>query len=185
MKLTKHEILTIPNLMSLIRLAMIPVAVLLYINGEKNWTAVVLLLSGLTDAADGYIARHWNQISDVGKALDPVADKATQAAMLLCLTREYPAMMLPFILLVLKETVAAVSGIVVIRRTGRVPGAVWHGKVTTMMLYGMMIIHMLWEDIAGWLSNTLNIGCVTMMMISLALYTQRNIALIRSMPRDK
>lgn len=179
MKADKTKILTIPNLLSLLRLLMIPVFIVLYLNGHEEWTAAVLLLSGLTDVVDGYIARHFNQVSDIGKALDPVADKLTQAAMLLCLISHYPMMIAPFVLLTAKELFAAVSGLLVIRRTGIVPGAEWHGKLTTLMLYGMMILHVIWQEIPAWLSNTLNGGCIAMMAVSLVLYAQRNIRMIR------
>ena len=104
MKPSRKDILTIPNLLSLLRLMMIPLFVWLYLHGHDGWTAAVLLLSGATDVVDGYIARHYNQVSDFGKAFDPVADKLTQAAMLLCLTTRHPAMLVPLILLVIKET---------------------------------------------------------------------------------
>lgn len=180
MKLDKRQILTVPNLLSLLRLLMIPLFVYLYLNGYKRWTAAVLILSGITDVVDGFIARHFGQVSDIGKALDPIADKLTQAAMLVCLMSGYPMMIVPFVLLAVKEIFAAVSGLIVIRRTGFVPGAEWHGKLTTMLLYGMMIIHVVWQDIPGWMSNVLNSGCVVMMLLSLVLYARRNIRAIRS-----
>ncbi len=184
MKLTRKDILTIPNLLSLLRLMMIPLFVRLYMNGHDGWTAAVLMLSGATDVVDGYIARHFDQVSDFGKAFDPVADKLTQAAMLLCLMSRYPAMLAPLILLVVKETFAAVSGIIVIRRTGEVKSAEWHGKAATMLLYGMMILHVVWQDIPVWMSNTLNIGCVAMMLVSLVLYARRNLQAIRSAAKE-
>lgn len=128
MKSDKNQILTVPNLLSLLRLLMIPLFVWLYLNGYKRWTAAVLILSGITDVVDGFIARHFGQVSDFGKALDPVADKLTQAAMLLCLISSYPMMIVPFVLLAVKEVFAAVSGLIVIRRTGLVLGAEWHVK---------------------------------------------------------
>lgn len=180
MKPANGKVWTIPNLLSMLRLLMIPLFVWLYLNGFEGWTAVVLILSGATDVVDGYIARHFGQISDVGKALDPVADKLTQAAMLLCLMSRHPMMVVPFVLLAVKEAFAAVSGLLVIRRAGFVPGAEWHGKLTTLLLYGMMILHVVWQDIPAWVSNVLNGGCVIMMLISLVLYARRNIRAIHS-----
>lgn len=180
MKPANKKILTIPNLLSMLRLLMIPLFVWLYLHGYEGWTAVMLILSGMTDVVDGYIARHFGQISDIGKALDPVADKLTQAAMLLCLMSRHPMMVVPFVLLAMKEVFAAVSGLLVIRRTGYVPGAEWHGKLTTLLLYGMMILHVVWQDIPTWVSNVLNGGCIVMMLISLVLYARRNIRAIRS-----
>ena len=81
---SKGQILTIPNLLSVIRIAMIPVIVWLY-SFEKNYYGVisVIILSGATDIIDGWVARHFHKVSDFGKALDPLADKLTQAALLL------------------------------------------------------------------------------------------------------
>ena len=179
MKIDRKQVFTIPNLLSLLRLMMIPVFVVLYLNGYDDWTAVMLMLSGLTDVVDGFIARRFGQITDLGKALDPVADKLTQAAMLLCLVSRHPMMILPLSLLAVKETFAGISGLLVIRRTGMVPGAQWHGKLTTLMLYGMMILHLVWQEIPRWASNVLNVGCIGMMLLSLVLYGQRNIRLLR------
>lgn len=185
MRFNKHQILTIPNLLSLLRLAMIPVFVWLYLNGYDRWTAFVLIFSGVTDVVDGFIARHFNQVSDFGKAFDPLADKLTQAAMLLCLVSRYPTMIVPFILLAVKEIFGAVSGLIVIRKTGEVLGAEWHGKGTTLLLYGMMILHVIWQGIPQWTSNLLTISCVVMMMVSFYLYARRNIRAIRSASGNK
>lgn len=180
MRFNKQQILTVPNLLSLLRLLMIPLFIWLYLQGYENWTAFVLILSGVTDVVDGYIARHFNQVSDFGKAFDPIADKLTQAAMLLCLVSRYPTMIVPFLLLAVKDVFNAVSGLLVIRRTGKVLGAEWHGKLTTVLLYGMMILHVVWQDIPRWTSNMFNAGCVVMMLVSFVLYARRNIQVIRS-----
>ena len=70
--------LTVPNLLSLIRILLIPVFALLFYQGQVLWAVFVLFLSGLSDFFDGKIARRFNQISALGKILDPVADKLTQ-----------------------------------------------------------------------------------------------------------
>ncbi|MGN0793373.1 MAG: CDP-alcohol phosphatidyltransferase family protein [Aristaeellaceae bacterium] len=176
----RKRILTVPNLLSLLRLCMIPVFVILYLREHYIATAVTLVLSSLTDIADGWYARRFGAVSDLGKALDPIADKLTQFSMLLCLTRRHPTLLVPLLLLVVKELFAAVSGLVVIRATGRVPSAVWHGKVTTMLLYLLMFLHVVWKDIPLLLSNILTGICVVMMLISMTLYAIRNIRSIRA-----
>ena len=179
MKLSRRDILTIPNLLSMIRIMLIPLFMWMYMHGHTVWTAALLLLSGATDIVDGYIARRFNQISDVGKVLDPLADKLTQAIMLLCLTTRVPVMRLTLKLLIAKECLTAVSGIIVILRTGNVLGAQWHGKATTMLLYGMMILHVVWKEIPLWMSNALNAGCAAMMLLSMVLYVRRNLSVVR------
>ena len=174
--LGRTSVLTVPNLLSLLRLCMIPWFVWLYcVQGDHQMTAAVLVLSGITDVADGYIARRFGMVSDLGKIIDPIADKLTQAAMLLCLFTEFPLTMAAFVLMAVKETFAAVTGVLLIRRTGQVLSADWHGKLTTCMLYAMMILHVLWYDIPTGISNCLVGGCIVMMGVSCILYGLRNL----------
>ena len=112
----KKEILTIPNLLSAFRLLLVPVIAWLYC-GRENYpmTALVLLLSGATDIVDGFIARRFDMVSDLGKVLDPVADKLTQTAMLACLLTRFEAMWGLLAVLVGKEAVMAAMGLFVIQ----------------------------------------------------------------------
>lgn len=171
----KKKIITIPNILSFFRLCLIPVVVWLYC-GKKDYllSTIVLLLSGLTDVADGIIARRFNMVSDFGKAFDPVADKLTQIAVLFCLVTRFRMMLIPLIVLIIKEVVAGVTSLIAIKRTGNVMGAVWHGKVTTVLLYAMMLVHLLWFNIPSFVSNVLVIICTVMMLISAVLYGMRN-----------
>lgn len=182
----KDKILTIPNLLSLLRLCMIPLMVWLYI-GKQDYalTTLVLVLSGLTDMLDGYIARHYNMVSDFGKAFDPVADKLTQIAMMLCLVTRFPLMLLPWIVLVVKEVFTGITSLLAIRKTGHVEGAVWHGKVTTTLLYGTMAVHLLWYNIPNTVSVVLLCLCTVMMLISAIGYGIRNFQMLLSRSSHK
>ena len=86
------QMLTIPNLLSVFRILLIPLIVWLYC-GKQDYllAAWVLLLSGVTDIADGFIARRFRMVSDLGKVLDPIADKLTQTAALVCLLTRFRA----------------------------------------------------------------------------------------------
>lgn len=177
----KDRIFTIPNLLSLVRIALIPAFIWTYSELESGLlTALLLALSGLTDSIDGIIARKCNMISDLGKALDPIADKLTQGAMLFCLVAHYPLMLAPFILLLIKETAVGITGLMVIRKTGAVHGADWHGKVNTCLLYAVMILHVLWADIPSALSCCLIFLCTAIMALSFVLYIIRNVRLMKS-----
>ena len=176
----KHRIITIPNLLSFFRLLLIPVIIWLYVVKQNPaWTTLVLALSGITDIVDGIIARKFNMISDFGKAFDPVADKLTQIAMLFCLVSRFEWMLLPLVLLVVKEIFAGVTGLVVIRKTGKVLGAVWHGKATTVSLYSMMLIHLLWFNIPAVISGILIGACTALILLSAILYGIRNVSILR------
>lgn len=177
---SRSQILTIPNLLSLARICLIPWFIWLYcVKQDYVMTAVVLLLSGLTDIVDGYIARHFNMISQLGKALDPMADKLTQAAMLFCLLTRFNLMIYPLMLIIIKELVTGVFSLVVIKRTKNVMGADWHGKLTTFLLYAMMVVHVLWYNIPDTWSQLLILACVLMMLVSFVLYFIRNFNALR------
>ena len=81
--------LTVPNLLSLIRIILVPVFAVLFYQGHVLWAVFVLFLSGLSDFFDGKIARRFHQVSALGKVLDPVADKITQITIAVMLFLEF------------------------------------------------------------------------------------------------
>ena len=175
----KHKIITIPNILSLFRLLLIPVIMWLYIVKEDPvLTTVILALSGITDIVDGIIARKCNMVSDFGKAFDPVADKLTQIAMLFCLVSRFKWMLLPLCVMVIKEVTAGILGLLVIRKTGKVDGAVWHGKATTVSLYSMMIIHLIWYNIPSVISGILIGACTALALLSAFMYSRENVRIL-------
>lgn len=177
---SENKILTVPNLLSLFRLILIPVIVWLYWFQKDYFPAgALLILSGLTDLADGYIARHFNAVSNVGKILDPIADKLTQAAMLFCLVTRFPLMAAPFGFLVIKELFIGTTGLLMIRKTGKVVGADFHGKVATTLLYAMMILHIFWIDITPEISAVTIVICLISMAFTLLVYGNRNMRVLQ------
>lgn len=117
--------------------------------------------------------------SDLGKVLDPVADKLTQAAMLACLLTRFPLMVLPLGIMVVKEIFMGITGLLVIRKTGSVFGADWHGKVITWLLYAMMVLHLFWYNIPAQVSQVLIGICVVMMLLSLVIYGSHHIRTLK------
>lgn len=176
----KNDILTIPNLLSLLRLLMIPVIIWLYAVREAYILGLLMvLLSGLTDIVDGMIARKFNMVSDFGKILDPVADKLTQFSVMLCLIGRFPRMIIPAAIFFVKELITGIMGIVAVKKSHKVLSADWHGKVNTVLLYFTMALHMIWPDISDTVSTVLILLCVCMMAFSAVQYAIRNRSLIR------
>lgn len=171
----QKKIITIPNVLSFIRLCMIPLIIWLYI-GKNDYllTGIFVLISGATDIIDGFIARRFGMISDVGKVLDPVADKATQAVVMILLATSFPLMLLPIAFTLIKELFMAISGYLVIRKCDIVLGADWHGKAATAVLTATMVLHLFWHNIFPALSITLTILSAAFIALSLALYAKRN-----------
>ena len=175
----QKKIWTIPNVLSMFRIGLIPVLVWMYVVQQNEFMTLCLLsLSGITDIADGIIARKFQMISDFGKVLDPVADKLTQTAMLVCLVIKYEIMLMPLVLLVIKEFCNAITGYLSIKYTSTVQGADWHGKLSTILLYIMVAAHLVWIDVPQSVSVGLVGMCMMVMLMSLVLYSVRNMKAI-------
>lgn len=140
----KKEVFTIPNFLSMFRLLLIPVYIYIYLNAAQPFEYVlagtILAVSCLTDMIDGKIARHFNMISTLGKILDPIADKATQFAMILCLAMKHPVLWTVLGLFVVKECFQMIVGIVYLKKGQMLPGALMVGKVCTTILFISLII---------------------------------------------
>ena len=176
----QNQILTIPNLLSAFRLLLVPVIAWLYC-GAENYplTACALLVSGATDVADGFIARRFHMVSNLGKMLDPVADKLTQAVALGCLLTRFRSIWWLLAVLVGKETVMAAAGLLVIRRTGLIQSAAWHGKLATCLLYAVIFTHIVWYGVPQAVSMLLVLAGAASILLSLALYTMEDLKRIR------
>lgn len=170
----KKEILTIPNLLSLFRLALIPVYVAVYLNATENWhyiaAAVILAISCLTDLVDGYIARHYNMVSTLGKILDPVADKVTQLTMIVCLCFRYTALRYLIGLFLVKEIFQLVAGGINLRKGKMLEGALLSGKVCTTVLFSSLIIMVLMPTIPEHIVNILVCIDIVFMLIAFGDY---------------
>ena len=147
----KKEVFTIPNLLSLFRLALIPVYIAVYLNAEEDWqyyvAGAILAVSCVTDLIDGKIARRFHMISTVGKVLDPLADKATQFTLTLCLSVHYPVLRPVLVLFVIKEGFQLIVGIIHFRKGKMLPGALMAGKICTTILFVSLIALVLFPGI--------------------------------------
>ncbi len=177
---SRKQIFTIPNILSCLRLAMIPLIIWLYcVKDSPGWTLLVIFLSGVTDVVDGFIARKFNLVTDFGKALDPIADKLTQIAVLFCLITRFHLMGLPLILMFIKEAVAFILRLIVFRRTQEVHSAEWHGKLTTVLLYLLMGVHIVWFNIPTAVSVISILFVTSVMFLSFILYTVSNALILK------
>ncbi len=181
-----NKIITIPNILSFVRLCLIPFIVWFYCARpfdpdylNSMLTILVYGLSGLTDIVDGTIARKFNMISNFGKIFDPVADKLTQIAVIACLINDYWYMTIPLVIFVLKEVGMNVVGLVAAKKTGVIKGANWHGKVNTVVFFGLMVIHLAWSAIPPVTSYVFVAICVAMMLTSALLYTLDYIKMLK------
>lgn len=178
---TTTAILTVPNILSFFRLALIPLFLYTYLSMENaTLTAALIVVSFLTDVADGFIARRFRQVSELGKALDPVADKLTQFSLLLCLAGRFPVLIGPLVLFFIKELTTGIASLIAINRSGEVKSARWHGKITTFLLYALLVTHILWTEIPVSVSVGATVLAGAMMLLSFVLYMLQNIRILKS-----
>ena len=143
----KKDIFTIPNVLSLFRLALIPVYVVIYLDavntGESReffLSAAILAVSCLTDLIDGQIARRFNMMTTLGKFLDPVADKATQFTLIVCLAIRYPVLWYLTAFFVVKESFQLIAGAFKWRKGKILNRALLSGKICTTVLFASLIL---------------------------------------------
>ena len=130
--------LTVPNALSVLRLLVIAPFVVFFLQGKYGLAALMLLVSGLSDMFDGWIARRFDQFTPLGAMLDPVADKLTLAAVVICMGLAFPITIPLVILLILKELSMLIAGGVLLKLHKRPPAARWYGKVATVVFYVSM-----------------------------------------------
>ncbi|MBQ3562332.1 MAG: CDP-alcohol phosphatidyltransferase family protein [Clostridia bacterium] len=172
--------------MSIFRILLIPIIWYLYVVKEDYaFTAALVVLSGATDVVDGFIARKFNMISELGKFIDPIADKLTQAALIYCLISRFRNMLFVFILMAVKETLNAVSFLILKKKTGKMLSASWHGKLATVLLYAMLFLHIVWFGIPSAVSNIFIMVTAAAMVLSLVLYLVRNIKIVKKTTAKK
>lgn len=149
---------------------MIPFIVWFYVKNNYYVATALVVLSGITDVADGIIARKFNMVSDLGKILDPIADKCTQGIIIICLSLKYRHMMWLVMLFVVKECIMGLLGYVAIKSKDSVNSAKWYGKVSTLVLYASMIVLILFPDLPYVAVDAIIVFCGGFLTLSLIMY---------------
>lgn len=170
----KRDIFTIPNILSLFRLALIPVYISIYLNATESMqyyaAGGILTVSCLTDIIDGRVARKYNMVSTLGKILDPVADKVTQFTLTLCLSLKYAFLRSVLILFLVKEAFQLVAGIVNLRKGKMLSGALPEGKVCTAVLFTSMIFLVLFPELPAVIVGSISILDAAFLTLSFISY---------------
>ena len=141
--------MNLPNILTMIRMAMVPVVVLFFIVDKPFFALTVFLLAGATDVLDGYLARKNNQITSFGQVMDPLADKLMLMTTLICLyiTGRVP-LLVPIIIAVKECTMIAVA--VLLYRKNIVLPANIYGKLATLLFTLAVLMSFLSDYVAPW-----------------------------------
>lgn len=147
----KKDVFTIPNMLSVFRLLLVPVYISIYLNATEAYhyyiAGGILAVSCLTDMIDGKIARKFNMHSVLGQLLDPLADKVTQFALILCLAIRYPILWVLIGLFVVKELYQIIAMVVAANKGKMLKGALMSGKISTTILFVSLIAMIVFPNI--------------------------------------
>ncbi len=132
--------INVPNILSLIRIFLIVPFLIFISKGKYILAGEILILSGISDFLDGFIARKFNQKSQLGKMLDPAADKLTLMAVMISVGMKFHEVIPFMIILVLKELLMIVASIFLLKQKKFPTGAKWYGKIATVAFYVSVII---------------------------------------------
>lgn len=132
--------MNIPNLLSAFRILLIPVFVIFFAVGNVYAAAGVVVISGISDALDGFIARRFNQESELGRILDPVADKLMQLAMAICLSLQHKTVIPLLVVYFIKELLMLIGSIKLFKSIKEPVSSKWFGKLATFVFYSVMFI---------------------------------------------
>ena len=168
------RILTIPNLLSFLRILLAGVFCFLFDSDEPladNWPAFTVLgVSALTDALDGKLARALNQVSEAGKLLDPIADYLTKFALILCFVSKYPGLLGLMLVFLCRVFIVAFAGLRTVRQVGENQGAILAGKLDTAVFYAVMLALVVFPDMPRPLAYSLVSVSAVMMILAVILY---------------
>jgi len=188
-KFNKKDLWSIPNILCYIRFLLIPVFVVQYIKAQEPreylQAAAVVLASGITDLLDGFIARTFDMVTELGKLIDPVADKLTQAALIFVLIVKIKWMFLLLILFVIMQLFLLVAGLLMLKKNKKLDGSKWFGKVSTTVFYAVMLVLVAVPSLNQNIVNVLMLICGAFLALSFALYVREYIRMYREVKAEE
>ena len=159
------DLWTIPNLLTYLRLLLIAPFMYFFLHENYIAAAICIGVSGLTDCFDGFLARRLNQVTSLGKILDPIADKLTLFSVALCMLIYLPALLPLLAILMFKEITMLFCGLLLVIHHITPPPARWYGKVATVVFYLSVVTIIFLKAVFQYESTTL----VTVLFIITAL----------------
>jgi cardiolipin synthase len=167
----------IPNMLSAVRIMLVPVFIYLffsYYDRQIYLPLCAFLLAGATDIVDGYLARRNNWITNLGKLLDPLADKLMQCSVLVCFAIKNAALWWLAGMFILKELFMICGALIVLKKIKVTVKSHWYGKFTTAAFYAIAFLVFIFEmfelDMKGTAAIALFTPMLGLAMFSMVMY---------------
>lgn len=190
MEKTQNKAFNIPNMLSVFRIMLIPLFVYFYFKATEYsriyylYAGITLVVSGITDFVDGVIARCFNQITQLGKILDPIADKLTQVAVVICVAIKTSSDWIVALaaVFVVKELLMLIGGVIIIKKKSSIRGSKWYGKVATAVFYIVMAAIALFDTLSTEAIIIMVSIVALFMLFALAQYIREYFKIIKEEP---
>jgi len=167
----------IPNILSVIRLMLVPVFIYLFFEYYEERIYIplcVFALAGLTDVVDGYLARRNNWITNLGKFLDPFADKLLQCSVLVCFAISSPALWWVAGMFIAKELFMICGALIVLKKIKVTVKSHWYGKITTAVFYAIAMLVFIFKifdfEMGGPATVSLFVSALILALFSMVMY---------------
>jgi len=173
----KMKLKYIPNILSAIRLMLVPVFIYLFFKYYEDKIYIplcVFVVAGLTDIIDGYLARRNNWVTNLGKFLDPLADKLVQCSVLVCFAIKNPALWWIAALFIAKELFMICGALITLKKIKVTVKSNWYGKLTTAVFYAIALLVFIFNifkfEMVGPVSVSLFVSALILALFSMIMY---------------
>ncbi len=184
-----RDLVTVPNLITYVRFLLVPPFIYFFLKGNYIAAGIMIGLSGLSDCFDGFFARKLNQVTSLGKILDPIADKVTLISVAVCMVIYMPSILPIMLVLVFKEFLMLLGGFILMLNKMSPPPANIFGKVATLVFYVVICLIIFVNIVTGKENTALVVAglivVTVVMLIALAQYAAVFVRMTREKNKDK
>lgn len=181
-------VFNLPNMLSLFRILLVPVFCLLFFSDleyAKYYAVGVYALASLTDLLDGIIARRTNNITKLGRILDPLGDKLMCFAVVLCIAIDGIVPMWAMVVLFAKESLMAVGGLLMYEKATDVVSSNVFGKAATAVFFVVCVLLMLFEGIPGYIAKIMISFALALTVTALITYLVQFVGIMRAEKKQR
>ena len=185
----RTDLVTVPNLLTYMRLLLVAPFIYFFLKENYIAAAICVGVSGLTDCFDGMLARRLNQVTSLGKILDPIADKVTLFSVALCMLIYIPSLLPLLGILMFKEITMLFCGLILLTKRITPPAAKWYGKFATVVFYFSVTTIIFLKAVFNYESAVLIIGLFLLtaivMVFAMVKYAIMFFALLKENKEEK